>query len=601
MFENLKIKTRLAILIGVIILSLMGILFLNTISFDTTKQMLNNVYYGGVDSIQLINNIRYQYIQNFLETTYQVHDGKISIPQALDTIKEGKTKISDFWATYLKDLKNESNIANSNSALLDSISRQMNEIASAVDKYQGLLKQEDKEANAKFGTQDFQLLIPSIIKDLHKLASLHAEETLNDYQNGISSVSLLRDYSLLIILGTSILVIGLAIWIALDITQALKKAVGIIKKLTLGDLSFQIDHCSQNETGQLLEAMKLLGISNKKMSDALTSISNGDLSISVEARSDQDTLGLALVNMIQNLRHIIGEIQGEVTNLTTSSQEIVASVAQVATSSAETAAAITETTTSVEELKQTAHVNDEKAQDVLSSSEETLQIVNTSENLLQDTVKNMNQISEKMQIISEGIVKLSEHSQTIGNIVDSVNDLAEQSNLLAVNAAIEAAKAGEHGKSFAVVAQEIRTLAEQSKAATIQIRSILHEIQNSTSSAVLATEQGAKAVENGVKQSLQTSESMQTLSLSVTRVTQAANQIAISSQQQFIGVDQVTVAMSNITDATTQLVDHMKQIESALGSLNSIGVNLKEMTDQYSLPNEGKPLLAKSKQTANMK
>lgn len=592
MFENLSVKTRFAILIGVIILALMSIFLIDNISFNQTKLILDNVYYGGIDSNRLINKTRDVYIQNFLEPIYQVHDGKISINQALDLMKEGKLKISDTWADYLKDAKANSQIFTKNPGLENRIETQMKEISLATEKDQ--LKQDDQEASTKFG-RDLQGIIPPLLKDLRELTDFHVEETRNEYQLGISSLSLHEFYSLLVIIGTSILVIGLAIWISLDITQSLKKAVETIKKLSLGDLSFQIEHCSKSETGQLLEAMNALNVSDKKMSDALSSISNGDLSISVDARSEQDTLGLALVNMIKNLRHIIGGIQNEVTNLTTSSQEIVASVAQVATSTAETAAAITETTTSVEELKQTAHVNDEKAQDVLSSSEETLQIVNTSEHLLQDTVNNMNQISEKMQIISESIVKLSEKNQTIGDIVDTVNDLAEQSNLLAVNAAIEAAKAGEHGKSFAVVAQEIRTLAEQSKAATIQIRSILHEIQNSSSAAVLVTEQGAKAVEKGVKQSLQTNESMQTLSQNITRVTQAANQIAISNQQQFIGVDQVTVAMNNVSEATSQLVDHMKQIETAISSLNSIGGNLKEMTDQYTLPMEGKTL-TKNKQ-----
>lgn len=371
------------------------------------------------------------------------------------------------------------------------------------------------------------------------------------------------------------------ILIALDTTIPLKKAVSIIKKLTKGDLDFKIDVYSKNETGQLLEAMKLLALSQKKMSDALTAVSRGDLTIAIESRSDKDSLGLALLCMIDNLRNINGDIQDEVKNLTLSSHEIVNSVSQVAKSSKNTADAILQTKTSVEELKQIALVTDEKANEVLNNSQNTVDIVITSEHLLQATMHDMRKISEKMRIISESIVKLSEHSQTIGEIIDSVNDLAEQSNLLAVNAAIEAAMAGEHGKSFAVVAKEIRILAEQSKAATKQVRSLLNEIQNATAVAVLATEQGSKVVDNGVKQSAQTNESMQVLSKSITLVTKAADQIAISSQQQFIGIEQVTVAMDNISTATTHLVNHMKSIESAASSLKSVGSSLKEMTDHY--------------------
>ncbi len=109
-----------------------------------------------------------------------------------------------------------------------------------------------------------------------------------------------------------------------------------------------------------------------------------------------------------------------------------------------------------------------------------------------------------------------------GEIIATVNDLSEQSNLLAVNASIEASKAGEYGKGFAVVAQEIKSLAEQSKQATAQIRVILFEVQKGISKAVMATEKGSKAVEAGVKLSAQTGESIESLAESVTESTNAA-------------------------------------------------------------------------------
>src|SRR4030067_173625 len=109
----------------------------------------------------------------------------------------------------------------------------------------------------------------------------------------------------------------------------------------------------------------------------------------------------------------------------------------------------------------------------------------------------MHRIQEQMESIAQSIVRLSEQGQAIGEIIATVNDLAEQSNMLAVNAAIEAAKAGEQGKGFAVVAQEVKSLAEQSKQATAQVRTILGDIQKATSGAVMATEQGSKAGETG--------------------------------------------------------------------------------------------------------
>jgi methyl-accepting chemotaxis protein len=162
-----------------------------------------------------------------------------------------------------------------------------------------------------------------------------------------------------------------------------------------------------------------------------------------------------------------------------------------------------------------------------------------------------------------------------------VNDLAEQSNLLAVNAAIEAAKAGEQGKGFAVVAQEVKSLAAQSKQATAQVRSILDDIQKATSAAVVAHERGSKAVEAGVKLSGAVRESIRALADSIEEAAQAATQIAVSAQQQLVGMDQVALAMQSTEQASAQNVACTKQTESAAQHLHELGLKLKHLVKQY--------------------
>ena len=188
-----------------------------------------------------------------------------------------------------------------------------------------------------------------------------------------------------------------------------------------------------------------------------------------------------------------------------------------------------------------------------------------------------------MESIAESIVKLSEQSQSIGEIIATVNDLAEQSNILAVNAAIEAVKAGEAGKGFSVVAQEVRSLAEQSKQATGQIRHILNDIQKATTAAVMATEQGSKAVDLGVKQSSQAGEAIMTLSSSVIEAAQSSIQIEASSHQQLAGIDQVNMAMKNIKQASIQNVESARQLEDAAKSIGNLWETLKKIVKIYKL------------------
>jgi len=309
-------------------------------------------------------------------------------------------------------------------------------------------------------------------------------------------------------------------------------------------------------------------------------VASGDLTVSIPAGHRTDEVGellRAFCAMLEGLRKLLREINEGVGVLASSSSEILATTTQVASGAAETASAVSETTATVEEVKQTAQLASQKARNVSDSAQKASRVSQDGRKSVEEAIQGMNRIQEQMESIAESIMRLSEQSQTIGEIIATVNDLAEQSNLLAVNAAIEAAKAGEQGKGFAVVAQEVKSLAEQSKQATTQVRSILSDIQKATSAAVLATEQGYKAVETGVRQSTETGESIRLLADSINEAAQAATQIAASSQQQMVGMDQVALAMENIKQASMQNVAGTRQAEVAAQGLHELGRKLSDM------------------------
>ena len=267
--------------------------------------------------------------------------------------------------------------------------------------------------------------------------------------------------------------------------------------------------------------------------------------------------------------------------LAASSGQIMTSMSQIATGAAETAAAVSETTTVVEEVKMTGQVSSQKARKVSEVAQKAVSVAKTGRKAVDDSVAGMGHIQDQVSSIAESIMRLSEQSQTIGEIISTVKDLAEQSNLLAVNAAIEAAKAGEQGKGFAVVAQEVKSLAEQSREATAQVRSILNDIQKATNAAVLATEQGNQAVGIGVRQSREAGEAIRQMGESIEEAAQAAVQIVASSQEQSTGMDQVVLAMGNIKQASEENVSGMKQVEQTLQNLHDLGQKLKKLVEQY--------------------
>jgi len=292
---------------------------------------------------------------------------------------------------------------------------------------------------------------------------------------------------------------------------------------------------------------------------------------------------LLAVSMIKMLRKISYEIKNGVTILGTSAAEILSTVTEISTGAAETSTSVSEITTTVEEVRQTSVVSNQKAQLLLDSSQRAATSVDQGRESIQEVIVSMKKIDAQMGIISDTVLKLSDQNRTIGEITTSVADIADQSNLLAVNAAIEAAKAGEHGRGFTVIAQEIRSLADQSKKATAQVKEILNEINKSVNRAVGVTEQGSRTVEEGRNLVSQSGEVIELLAENVEETAQASIQISSSNQQQMAGMEQVVPAMENIKIASQQNLTGIKQAQAAAHELNTLGKNLKEIIEKFNL------------------
>ncbi len=246
--------------------------------------------------------------------------------------------------------------------------------------------------------------------------------------------------------------------------------------------------------------------------------------------------------MVIKLRASIQDIMEGINTLGSSSSEILAATTQVASGTSETSAAISQTTSTVEEVRHASQLSSQKAQQVAQNASQISEVTKSGNQAVEKTGNLMEVIKDQVNVIMETTTTLSQQSQQIGRIIASVNEVADQSNLLAVNAAIEAAKAAEHGKGFAVVATETKDLAQRSKEATFKVRSILSDIQKGIGAAVAATGQGNKAVAEGMNQSVQAGDSIRALAKSVEIAQHTASQIMASSQQQVVGMDQVALA-----------------------------------------------------------
>jgi methyl-accepting chemotaxis protein len=300
----------------------------------------------------------------------------------------------------------------------------------------------------------------------------------------------------------------------------------------------------------------------------------------VEFKNALNEIGIELSRMMKMINE---ELFESVNVLSSASSEILSVTAELSSGTAQTATSVNETSATVEEVRKTTEITNIKARNVSEKSMLVSQVAKTGQESVNEILAGMTHIQQQMESITGSVVKLSEQSQAIGEIIATVTDIAEQSNLLAVNASIEAAKAGEYGRGFGVVAQEIKSLAEQSKLATTHIRTILTDIQRGISSTVISTEQGTKTVANGLKLSNEARDAIVVLAQTINEASKAAVQITASSQEQVVGMDQISSAMESIRMAAQNNLEVTRQVEKTATDLHDLGITLKQITERFKL------------------
>ncbi len=312
-------------------------------------------------------------------------------------------------------------------------------------------------------------------------------------------------------------------------------------------------------------------------------VGSGDLSGELPARGNDEIARLSrtLNAMVAGLAELARTNRAATADLNAAAAEIRASAQEQAASVEEQFAAVQETAATVDEITHSGAQITKRAGEVIATAKATAQTSRQGLRAVADTAKAMDAIREQAEAVAGNIVALSERTQAIGDIIETVNDISERTHLLALNAAIEAAAAGESGRSFAVVAAEMKQLADQAKAATVQVRGILGEIQRGINTSVMLTEEAVKRAATGKTRSDTTQRTIEEISARVEENVQTFQQIVASTNQQQLGIEQVMGALQNIRQASQQTAAGTREVEAASANLTELAQALMALAERY--------------------
>jgi len=291
-------------------------------------------------------------------------------------------------------------------------------------------------------------------------------------------------------------------------------------------------------------------------------------------------------NLGSSLENIVKEVADSVAATASASSQISSSTEEMAAGAEEQSQQATEVACAVEEMTKTIIETTRNAGEATDAAKNSGEIAKEGGKVVNETIEGMNKIAEVVQVSASTVHKLGQSSEQIGEIIQVIDDIADQTNLLALNAAIEAARAGEQGRGFAVVADEVRKLAERTTKATKEIASMIKEIQKDTIGAVSSMEEGTAEVERGKKLVDKAGQSLIQIISGAEKVADIVSQVAAASEEQSSASEQISKNIEGISSVTQQSAAGIQQVARAAEDLNRLTNNLENLISKFKISSE---------------
>lgn len=540
-FLDLKIAIKL--LVGFVLVAIIaGIIgTIGTLNIRKSIVVSDELYQFNVLPIQYFGDaeIHFQQIRVFIRNALLLQDAD-AIRKNVDSARETHKKVEEDLAKVDKMVrKPEQRVIYVK--LLDDLKA----CGTWEDKVLDLaLANKQSDAFAMLRSDGYKAVGDSVNSALENLKQMKADSAKMDaeegHQNGNSAVN---ECIVFTIIGM-ILAVVLGLFMARIISRPLVELASQAQQVAQGNLRVTVAADSKDEVGQL-------------------------------ARS--------FATMIESLNSIISQVSDTSLKVASSSRQLNDTAEQMATGAEEVAAQVGTVATAGEEM---AATSSEIAQNCQYAAEGGKRASDTAQNgaaVVNTTVEVMNRISERVKVTAHTVDQLGARSDQIGEIIGTIEDIADQTNLLALNAAIEAARAGEQGRGFAVVADEVRALAERTTKATREIGEMIKAIQSETRGAVSAMDEGVKEVERGTSEAFKSGQALKEIIEQVNAVTMQISQIATAAEQQTATTSEISTNIQQITQVVQSTSNGAHESANAASQLSDLAENLQRIVNQFKL------------------
>jgi len=505
------------------------------LGMSDAKNGLKTVYNDRILPMRQLKVISDMYALTVAHTVSKIRTGNLTWADGIKNIEDAEQKIQENWKSY-----QSSYLIEEERKLIEEATPLLQRARSSVTKLKDILRKQDKVALNEYVAGELYPTIDPVSEKLSAFIDVQCMAAKAEYDKASSIYR--RDIT---IFAASILI---------GMLSACAFTIFIIRQI-----------------------MNSLGGEPHEIANIARRISEGDLLIQFESDKKLTGAYASMKDMAERLKQVLSKVKSSSESVASSSNELSASSEQTSRGITEQAGRAHQIATASNEMSQTIMDVARNASSIASSASETLKIADSGKEIVTKSIEEVKAIEETVRESAKLISSLGERSREIGDIVNVIKDIADQTNLLALNAAIEAARAGEQGRGFAVVADEVRKLAERTGKATAEISGLIVSIQGEMQEAVGSMVDGTERVSVGVQFSEQAGEALRNIVTSVTDLQSMVQQIASSTEEMSTTSEQISGDIETIATVSRDTSTSSEYVSKASSNLARLASDLNDV------------------------